>query len=99
MKYNRGKFLLFLKDFIEKKNVKIVAEISSDVKIVVTRVSDFDPQSNEVWHIQANKSYERQGVVCCQCKNPVVMSDFAFKEYSKTQNPEQIICGQCAFKL
>ncbi len=88
-----------LKNFIEKSGIQTTSEITPDMIMVVTRVTDFDPESNEVWEIQGNRSYPRERVVCDKCKNPVVMSDFAFSQYQKNQNPEKVICGQCAFKL
>jgi len=60
--------------------------------VVVTRVEDFDMASNSFWQNGANRSYPREGMVCCTCNKPVVMSNFAFAEKPKK---EQIICFKC----
>lgn len=98
-KYDRPKFMKFLKGFIEQNNVKVVKDIPDDAKIVVTRVKDFDPESNSVWLIDANKSYSREGLGCGKCGDPVVMSNGAYERYLKNPKPENIICNKCLFGI
>lgn len=98
MKYNRPKILRNIRRFIEKHNIKAVTEIPADAIVVVTLVKDFDPESNSVWEIQANKSYPREGIVCRSCQQPVVMSDGVFDMYSKNPVPNQVCCNECVLK-
>ncbi len=98
MTYDREKLMGFLRDFMRLGGVRVVDDIPADAKIVVTRVSDFDPQSNSVWLIDKNKSYDR-GLKCGACGEPVVISDGAYERWLKNKDPKQIICGKCSLGI
>ncbi len=74
----------------------VTDKITNDMTVVVTRVEDFDESSNDLWKIEGNKSYAREGMICKVCKKPVVMSNFAF---GNNPTPEQILCGKCFLSL
>lgn len=96
---DRIAFFKKLQRFIKKHKIQSTTEITDDMIIVTTLVEDFDPDSNAVWHLDANKSYPREGIVCHECKRPIVMSNFAFNYYQKNPNPKQVMCGTCVFSI
>lgn len=95
MKYDRFKFLSALKTLVERFKIKAVNSLPEGTIIIVSRVEDFDPESNSIWKIEANRSYPREGLECSKCHYPVVMSNWGFSEYQKHPNPEHICCNQC----
>lgn len=96
---NREHFFGFLQRLVTSGKIKAVSKIPLGSKLIVTRVADFDPKSNKVWTIQENKSYPREGLVCHKCNEPVVMSEGLFAQYSEKPQPENVLCGKCAFNL
>jgi hypothetical protein len=71
------------------------AEVSPDMVILVTRASDFEPESNVLWELEANKSSVRSDVVCSTCKNTVAMSNDAYGKYSAFDRKPRICCTVC----
>lgn len=71
-----------------------IRELPKDAAVVVMRVEDFNPSDNDVWEIQANKSYPRD-VNCGTCSKQVVMSGGAFDMYEKSNREREVICGKC----
>lgn len=96
---DRRKFFRDLKKVIKKYDIKSVRKIPVEAKIVVVRVEDFDLSSNDVWHIEANKSYPREGLVCHDCGHVIVMSGATFEMYSANPVPNQIFCHRCVFNI
>jgi hypothetical protein len=75
-------------------------EIASDEEAVmlVTRVEDYDMQEgNDFWKLDANKSFPREGLVCAECKFPVVMSNGLYESYKKNPHNPKAICNRCMF--
>lgn len=95
---DRAGFMHKLKRFIKKYNVQPVIDIPAGAKIIVTRVEDFDPESNDVWQSDSNKSYPREGIECCGCHKPVVLSNALFRNYSINPTPELLYCYRCGFQ-
>lgn len=96
---NREGFFAFLQGLVLNGRIKVATKIPLHSKLVVTTVEDFNPKNNTLWQNQANKSYPRDGMVCCNCKKPVVMSDGMFAMYSEDPHPENVVCGKCAFNI
>lgn len=65
-----------------------------DAMFVVSAVEDFDPETNILWGVAANKSYPRD-LFCGSCKRQVVMSDGLYERYLEVNKPEQVICAVC----
>lgn len=88
-------------DFLKLAGAKAIpagSEFPEGSVIVVTRVQDFDPASNDMWDLEANKSYPREGLVCHTCKEPVVMSDSLYEMYERKPMPEAVGCGKCVLE-
>ena len=92
---NREAFFAWLQSLVLSGKIRVANKIPLDSKLVVTTVADFNPKNNSFWQNKANKSYPREGLVCCECKQPVVMSDGMFQMYSEDPHPENVICGKC----
>jgi hypothetical protein len=68
-----------------------------DAIVVVTRVADFDPASNDEWDLYANKSKPRD-LHCGGCGEQVVMSNGMYEAYlAKDGKPEMVRCNVCIF--
>lgn len=98
MKFTRENLLETIKMFMDLPDVKVVPGVPEGAIMVVTRVEDFEAASNDLWHLAANKSYPREGVVCGECGFAVVMSDGAFKTCSERGMTNRIICNRCFLK-
>lgn len=86
-----------LKNFIERNGIKTASSMPEDSVVVVTAIEDFDPKSNDFWDIPGNRSYPREGLVCAECKRPVVMSGNMFEMYLKANSKPKVGCGKCIF--
>ena len=78
--------------------ITYVKKLPKNTIIVCSLVEKFNPENNDVWKHEANKSYPREGVVCSTCKKPVVLSGNAFKMYEETKIKREIACNECIFK-
>lgn len=96
---NKTLFKIQLRDFIERNNIQFASEFPADEQniVVVTAVEDFDPKSNDLWDIPANKSYPRD-MVCAECKRQVVMSDGMYRMFEEAKVKPAVACGACLFK-
>jgi hypothetical protein len=92
---NRYKFFTGIKHLIDIGRIKVFKNLPENALLVVTRVADFDPQTNDLWDYSANKSFARDGVVCYLCKEPVVMSNGVFNEYHRKPKPKMVRCTVC----
>lgn len=72
-----------------------VAKISSDVTVVCTRASDFDPVSNILFELEANRSAVRPDVHCFKCASVMVMSNDAYARYAALDKKPRVTCLQC----
>ncbi len=99
MKFDRTKIMEGLKHLVNSGKLGLAKEIPADAKLVVTRVKDFDPDWNDVWELQKNKSYPREGMICSECGFDVVMSDGMFEMYSNSPHPEMVICNKCIMEI
>ncbi len=92
MKFTRENLLESIKRLMDLPGAKVLPSIPDDAFLVVTPVEEFDPQTNDLWRLKANKSYPREGIVCIDCQRPVVMSQVAYDAYLKNPDPERVIC-------
>lgn len=65
-----------------------------DGYVVVSLASKYCLKNNDFYKDQGNKSYPHDGLVCCECKNPVVISDRMFEITIKNKNI-QVVCSDC----
>lgn len=70
-----------------------------DAVMVVMRLEDWKPEMNDAWKLEANKTQIREGLVCCECKRPVVMSNGMYEAYSNNKHNPKAVCIQCSFGL
>lgn len=95
----RKAFFGSLRVFFKRANVKFSSAMPDEQSIIVcSRVEDFDPKSNELWTLRANKSFPRDAE-CGDCKKPVVMSDAMFAGYVAGQRQSKIKCAKCLLKI
>lgn len=94
---NKTLFKIKLREFVERNGIKIASSVPEESTIVVSAVEDFDPKSNNMWDLPGNKSYPREGLVCAECKRPVVMSDTMYEMYLAANSKPIVACGQCVF--
>lgn len=80
-------------EMIERLKMEVGNVADSDF-IITSRVEDFDMSSNEVWELEANKSFPRD-VFCHFCKKQMVMSNGAFAEYEKLEKKPGVLCIHC----
>lgn len=97
---DKKKFHRELREFVERNNIKFASSIDDPdaTTIVCTAVEEFDPVTNEVWNVPANRSYARD-IVCDECKRQVVMSDGMFKMYSEAKSKPLVGCGSCVLGI
>lgn len=97
---DKDDFKKFLKDFIERNNIKPATHFEDPEGsiIVVAAVVDFDPKSNDLWDIPENRSYPRP-LCCVECFRPVVMSDAMYKMYQEVNPKPSVACSKCVFKI
>lgn len=90
-------------NFIRNSGIKFgsLDDVQPDEKAtcVVARVSQWKEENNEVWELEGNKSYAREGLVCDHCKEPVVMSNALYAQYIKSVNTPKLICADCMFGI
>jgi ribosomal protein S27AE len=84
-----------IREFLKLPNVRVMKEMPEEHDIIIaTAVADFDPKSNDLWVISANKSYARDEI-CMDCGRQVVMSDGMYAGYVAAQRQAKIKCGKC----
>lgn len=88
----RKKLHKFLGHFL--KNATIVDKLPDDTYIVCSLAEGFDLKSNEVWIVEANKSYPRD-INCGTCKKQIVMSGGTLKMFDEAGRKHEVICGKC----
>lgn len=102
----RGKLRKLFKSFSSRiyfrspKN--FFEEISKEEAIpvlIVSRVADYDLEKNELWELEANKSYPRKGLLCGRCKSLCVMSNSLYEAYKSAPELPEVVCGECFFKF
>jgi hypothetical protein len=69
------------------------------VVILVTLAVDFDPASNVLWELDANKSAVRPDVHCSFCKGVVAMSNHAYGRYAAMVKKPRVCCTRCVGSL
>ncbi len=93
-----------MKDPIKNESLKELiknfptGKVEDSDYIVVTRIDDFDPKSNEEWSLDASKSYSRD-LMCVECNYHVVMSNGAFADYNRAIVKPKVLCGRCMFNV
>lgn len=96
----KGKLLEFIGSIPEDKFVDTKRMIKEDEPILMcSRVEDYDPVQNEIWELDANKSYPRGGVECHVCHYPCVMSNALYEAYRAKEKPPKVVCGVCFMKI
>jgi len=79
---------------VEKLDVQVGEPESADV-ILCSRAADFDPASNVLWELEANRSAVRPDVRCLACKSVVAMSNHAYERYCAMDDKPRICCTVC----
>ncbi len=86
--------------FVSKIDLeKIGLDEDEQAIMVVSRVSKYPLDENDKWSTDSNKSFPREGLVCCECKEPVVMSNGLYEVYQKNPSQAQVVCLQCSVDL
>lgn len=98
MKRDKEEFRKTARDTIERLGIKTTTSIDHGESsvIVCARVSSFDPESNELWDHEDNKSYPRD-IECFFCYNKIVMSGGMFRMYKEAKVRPRVCCADCAF--
>jgi hypothetical protein len=89
---DRPEFRRAMRDMVEKLGV---AQITPDVAIVCTRASDFRPEDNVLWELEANKSAVRHDMHCAGCQSEMAMSNHAYARYTSLDKKPRVLCVQC----
>lgn len=92
----RKRFQAWLKNFIEQHEIEPVKEIPPDSIIVCTPVEEWHESGNDVWKLDANKSYKRNVFCDGDCKRQMVMSTRMFRLWLIQAN--KVMCVKCATK-
>ena len=95
-KYDRHKFREALRPLVAKMEV---GAMTSDVVLLCTRASDFDPDSNSLWELEANKSAVRQDVRCSGCGSALAVSNGAYANYTAMDKRPRASCMQCVLDV
>jgi len=83
---------------IAKLGVEVGA-IGPDTVVLCTRAEDFDPSSNVLWELEANKSQVRKDVVCSFCRHIVALSNEAYARYRMLDRKPRVCCERCIPRL
>lgn len=95
---DRPQFRRDLARDLQKLGVEI-GEVGSDTMVICSRAEDFDPASNVLWELEANRSAVRPGVKCFKCGSVMAMSNHAYNGYARLDKKPRVCCVQCALTL
>jgi hypothetical protein len=95
---DRPQFRRDMADLMQKLGVRL-GKIGQDVMVVCTRAADFDPDSNVLWELEANRSAVRDDVHCLTCKSPLAMSNEAYARYLSLDKKPKVCCVQCMVEV
>lgn len=95
---DRPQFRRDVADMVRTLGVQ-VGEVGPDTMVVCSRAADFDPSSNVLWELEANRSAVRPDVHCFKCESPMAMSNDAYGKYVKADQKPKVCCVQCMVKL
>ena len=95
-KYDRRKFREALRPLVAKMEVGVM---TSNVVLVCMRAADFDPDSNALWELEANKSAVRQDVRCSGCGSALAVSNAAYATYTAMDKRPKASCMQCVISM
>ncbi len=86
-----------VKGLVEKLPTASRSELegAENAVMVVARVEDWDASKNDYWDLPVNKSFPREGLVCAECKKPVVMSDGLYASFIKNPKSPKAMCFRC----
>jgi len=76
-------------------NVGVGDMTEPGIVVVCVRGQDFDPQTNVLWELEANRSAVRPDVLCQDCKSPLAMSHHAYGQYTALDKKPKVMCVQC----
>jgi len=91
-----------LHDFLRKMpfptaSMKEIAD-DKEATMCVSRVEDYDPEDNDVWKLDVNKSFPRGGLNCFNCQSPCVMSNGLYEAFKANTNSPKVICNRCVIE-
>ena len=95
---DRPEFRRNVADMVSKLDIS-VGEITQNVMVVCTRAADFDPASNVLWELEANRSAVRNDVLCMACKSPLAMSNDAYGRYTSLDKKPNVCCVLCIVEI
>lgn len=94
---NSDKFKKFA-GFIEKHNIVPIRELDPNIVCMCTLVSEWNPENNDFWSLDDNKSAPRE-VVCFGCGQPLVMSNWLWNKYQEMETKPKVGCAACVGQL
>ena len=57
------------------------------------------PNMNDYWELDGNKTVIREGLVCYECQQPIVMSNGLYEAYMNNKNNPKAVCIGCSLLL
>lgn len=72
-----------------------IGEPDAAAVILCSRAVDFDPETNVLWELEANKSAVRPDVHCSTCDSVVALSNHVYARYLVMDKKPRICCTAC----
>ncbi len=82
---------------VPEVDASLMAEKDTLPVIVATKAKDWCLDRNKKFTDEANKSFPRKGVACCECDELMVLSNKMFELYQK--HSPKVLCGDCVPKF
>jgi hypothetical protein len=93
----RKKVLGMLKDMPTASKEEMISQ--ENAVMICMLQEHWKPEMNDFWELEGNKTVIREGLVCSECKKPVVMSNGLFEAYSNNPNNPVAVCIGCSLGL